>query len=85
MYPAIVLTTVNAPHRKKLDAPALARCLTDQAAAREAPGQMSSFFGEVPPKLQKAFADAFDISETELMAAAKAFAEFSGETYPMSA
>ena len=85
MFPASVLTTVNAPYSKKLDAQALAYCLTHPAAAKAAPGQMSAFFGEVTPELQKAFAGAFDISEAELAIAAKTFAEYSGEYYPFAA
>jgi NADH:ubiquinone oxidoreductase subunit H len=46
---------------------------------------MSAFFGEVTPELQKAFATAFDISEAELSIAAKMFAEYSGESYPLAA
>ena len=80
-----VLTTVNAPYSKKLDALELAYCLTHPEAAKAAPGQMSAFFGEVPPDLQKAFASEFHISETALIAAAKTFAEYSGESYPLAA
>jgi hypothetical protein len=83
--PASVLTTVNAPYSKQLDAQALAHCLKNPEAAKAAPGQMSAFFGEVAPQLQKAFADAFHISEAELAAAARTFAEFSGESYPLAA
>lgn len=85
MFPASVLTTVNAPYSKKLNADELAFCLTHPAAAKAAPGQMSAFFGEVAPELQKAFADAFNISDEELAVAAKKFAEFSGESYPLAA
>ena len=85
MFPASVLTTVNAPYSKKLDALALAFCLTHPAAAKDAPGQMSAFFGEVEPALQIAFASAFNIGKEELAIAAKAFAEFSGEAYPLAA
>jgi hypothetical protein len=81
----LVLTTVNAPHSEQLDAQTLAHCLTDQAAARAKPGHMSSFFGEVEPSLQLLFAEAFDISQEALVAAAKAFAEYSGESYPLAA
>jgi hypothetical protein len=84
MFPASVLTTVNAAYSKKLDAQALAYCLTDPAAAKAAPGQMSAFFGEVTPELQKAFAGAFGISEPELAIAAKTFAEYSREFYPLA-
>jgi hypothetical protein len=82
---AVVLTTVNAPYSKQLDAHALAHCLTDQTAAKAAPGHMSSFFGEVDPKLQLEFAHLFHISDAELAASAKAFAEFTGASYPLAA
>jgi hypothetical protein len=82
---ALVLATVNAPYSNSLDASQLAYCLRDQAAARAAPGHMSSFFGEVEPELQVSFAEMFDISTPELVAAAKAFAAYSGESYPLAA
>lgn len=84
-FPASVLTTVNAPYNKMLDGQTLAYCLTHPMAAKTWPGQMSAFFGEVAPDLQKAFASAFGISEAELAIAAKTFAEYSGETYPLAA
>lgn len=71
MFPASVLTTVNAPYSKKLGAQTLAYCLTHPRAAKAWPGQMSAFFGEVTPELQKAFAGAFGLSE--------------GESYPLAA
>ncbi len=80
-----VLTTVNAPYGRKLDAQALAYCLTHPDAAKGAPGQMSTFFGEVSPELQKTFARIFNISEATLIAAAKAFAEYSSKPYPLAA
>lgn len=83
MFPASVLTTVNAPHRKKLDAHDLAYCLAHPEAAKAAPGHMSVFFGEIAPQLRKAFARAFQISDAELSTAARRFAEYSGETYPL--
>jgi hypothetical protein len=84
MSPALVLATVNAPYSKQLSAQELAHCLMDQAAAQAAPGHMSSFFGEVDPALQAAFASLFGIGEQQLMHAVKAFAAFSGESYPLS-
>jgi hypothetical protein len=81
----LVLTTVNAPHSEQLDAQTLAHCLLDQTAAKAKPGHMSSFFGEVDPALQAAFAQSFDIPHVALVAAAKAFAEYSGESYPLAA
>lgn len=80
-----ILTTVNAPYRQKLDAQALAHCLTHPEAAEAAPGHMSVFFGEVSPDLQRAFAREFRISEVTLIAAAKAFGKYSGESYPLAA
>jgi len=62
----------------------LADCLKNPIAAEAAAGQMSVFFGDVSPKLQKVFAGAFQISELELAVAAKTFAAFSGETYPLA-
>jgi len=80
----LVLATVNAPYREQLDAQCLAKCLCDHAAAKAKPGQVSSFFGEVAPELQIAFARLFGISHAELAAAAKAFAIYSGESYPLA-
>lgn len=79
-----VLTTVNAPYTKKLDASALVYCLTHPEAAQAAPGHMSAFFGEVSPDLQKVFASEFHVSEATLIAAAKTFGEYSGELYPLA-
>ena len=81
----LVLTTVNAPYSEQLDAQTLAHCLIDQTAAKSKPGHMSSFFGEVDPELQVAFAESFNISRTDLVTAAKAFADYSGESYPLAA
>ena len=80
-----ILSTVNAPYSKQLDAQELAHCLLDHHAAKAMPGHMSSFFGEVKPALQMHFASEFNIAESELVAAAKAFAMYSGESYPLAA
>jgi hypothetical protein len=85
MSPALVLTTVNAPYSVPLDASGLAHCLLDQAAAQAIPGHMSSFFGEVSPALQIDFAQQFNVNHAQLVAAAKAFAAYSGESYPLAA
>jgi len=85
MSPDLVLTTVNAPFSQKLDALELVHCLLDPAAAKALPGHMSSFFGEVTPALQIAFANMFNVTEPQLSAAAKAFAAYSGESYPLAA
>jgi hypothetical protein len=83
--PVLVLTTVNAPYSKQLSAQELAHCLLDHEAAKSVPGHMSSFFGDVKPELQFAFAESFGISHSQLTAAAKAFSEYSGEIYPLAA
>jgi len=83
--PALVLTTVNAPYSTQLDAEQLAHCLIDPEAAKAVPGHMSSFFGEVKPELQVAFAALFNITHAQLVAAAKAFSHYSGEPYPLAA
>jgi hypothetical protein len=54
MFPASVLTTVNAPYSKMLDAQTLAYCLTHPMAAKTWPGQMSAFLEEVAPDLHLA-------------------------------
>lgn len=83
--PLVVLTTVNAPYSTQLSAQQLAHCLLDHEAAKAVPGHMSSFFGDVKPELQSAFAEHFGISHSELTAAAKAFSNYSGEHYPLAA
>ncbi|QQN64462.1 hypothetical protein JIR23_01135 [Bradyrhizobium diazoefficiens] len=83
--PILVLTTVNAPYSKKLDAHELVHCLLDPSAAKAACGPMSSFFGDVEPELQVAFAEMYGINRDQLVAAAKTFAEFSGQSYPLAA
>lgn len=85
MSTALVLTTVNAPFSQKLDAMEIVHCLLNPAAAKAMPGHMSSFFGEVKPASQLGFASMYNISETQLAAAAKAFATYSGESYPLAA
>jgi hypothetical protein len=85
MSPVLVLTTVNAPCAEKLTALELAHCLLDPVAAKAVPGHMSSFFGEVKPALQIGFANMFNITESQLSAAAKTFAMYSGESYPLAA
>ncbi|WP_439401837.1 hypothetical protein ACNJYA_00635 [Bradyrhizobium sp. DASA03068] len=83
--PILVLTTVNAAYSKKLDAQELAHCLLDPSLAEAACGPMSSFFGDVRPELQIAFAEMHGISHDQLVAAAKAFAEFSEQSFPLAA
>lgn len=83
--PAIVLATVNAPYSARLSAGELAYYLRNPAAAMEAaPGHMSSFFGDVLPEYQLAFAEQFGVQRSALVAAANAFAAYSGESYPLA-
>ena len=82
---ASVLTTVNAPYGKKLDGQALAYCLADTSLSSANLGHMSSFFSEVPIEDQKAFARQFGISEIALVSAARAFADYSGQSCPLAA
>jgi hypothetical protein len=85
---ATVLATVNAPYRVKLDAQGLVNCLLDPTMAVATPGHMSSFFGDVDPDLQVAFADLFGMTEEQLKAAAKAFELYAGypaKSYPLAA
>lgn len=83
--PALVLTTVNAPYNSYLDADGLAKCLMNEVEAKAMPAHMSSFFGEVQPELQQAFAELYGISSSQLVSAAKSFANYSGELYPLAA
>jgi hypothetical protein len=85
MSPAVVLATVNAPYSEQLDAQTLAYCLVHESAAKAKPGHISSFFGEVKPAHQLDFAHQFGITDSELAAAAKAFAAYTGEFYPLAA
>jgi hypothetical protein len=82
---ATVLATVNAPYSQKLDAQGLAYCLLHPAEAKAKPGHMSSFFGEVKPALQIDFAHQYGITDAEVKAAAKTFAAYSHESYPLAA
>jgi hypothetical protein len=85
MVSALVLATVNAPHSKQLSAQQLAHCLLDPVEAKAVPGHMSVFFGEVKPHLQVDFAHQFNITYEQLVAAAKTFAAYSGQSYPLAA
>ncbi len=84
MSPALVLATVNALHSKQLSAEELVACLLDKTAAKAVPGHMSAFFGEVEPDLQVEFAQQFNVTKEALVAAAKDFAAYSGESYPLA-
>ena len=80
-----VLTTVNAPYSEQLDGAQLAYCLSDIELAKDFPGQVSSFLGEVPLAQQAGFAAEFGIELEALKAFASDFASWSGETYKLAA
>jgi hypothetical protein len=83
-----VLATVNAPYSEKLYAQGLASCLLDPVVAKTKPGHVSSFFGEVDPTLQVAFAHLFGMTDAQVKAAARAFALYAGypaKSYPLAA
>ena len=82
---ATVLTTVNAPYSEQLDGVALAYCLSDLTAAKQHPGQVSSFLGEVPLAHQLEFAAAYHIPVEGLKILAVHFAAWSGESYQLAA
>jgi hypothetical protein len=82
---ATVLGTVNAPYGRKLAAAELAFYLSHTDEAKTVPGHMSSFFADVTPQLQAAFAVSVGIPLPELVEAARAFSVYSGETYPLAA
>jgi hypothetical protein len=82
---APIMTTVNAPYSEKLDGATLAYCLSDIDAAKQYPGQVSSFLGEVAPTQQVEFAAAYHIPVDDLKAFAGDFAAWSGESYPFAA
>jgi len=82
---ASVLTTVNAPYSEQLDGATLAYCLSDIDVAKQHPGQVSSFLGEVAPAQQIEFAAAYHIPVDDLKAFAGDFSAWSGESYPLAA
>jgi len=72
------MTTVSAPYSKKLSAQELVYYLRNPQAAKDLPGHMSSFFGDVKPAFQYEFAAMFGIPSAELVEVARAFSEYSG-------
>ncbi|MFC3320453.1 hypothetical protein [Mesorhizobium cantuariense] len=80
---ASVLTTVNAPYSVQLDYAGLAYCLADLELAKQHPGHISAFLGEVPLALQVELAVVHHIPVPDLKAFAAAF--WSGESYPLAA
>ncbi len=80
-----VLTTVNAPYSEQLDGAMLAHCLSDIDLAKQHPGQVSAFLGEVPLAQQVEFAAAYHIPVAALKAFAANFSAWSGESYQLAA
>jgi hypothetical protein len=80
-----VLTKVNAPYSDQLDGAALAHCLSDIDLAKQHPGHVSAFLGEVPLAQQVEFAIAHQIAIDDLKAFAAKFSAWSGESYPLAA
>ncbi|NEJ64887.1 hypothetical protein [Rhizobium ruizarguesonis] len=82
---SLVLSTVNAPYSKKLDAMTLANYILEPAKSKTAAGPMSSFFYEVSPDLQFAFAETHGISIEALKVAAVFFDAWSGQKSVLAA
>ena len=77
----LVLATVNAPYRVKLDVHGLIDCLNDPVKMRAAAGPMSSFFYDVHVDLQRGFAEAHGIPDRVLKSAASLFDSWSGQRW----
>jgi hypothetical protein len=82
---AIALSKINAPFRAHLSADDVAACIRSVEMAHKRPGHMASFFGELSPEIQMAFADTMGIERQALVAAARAFSKWSGEHYEIAA
>jgi len=80
-----VPTTVNAPYSDQLGDAMLAHCLADIELAKQHPGHVSAFLGEVPLAQQVEFANAHHIAVNDLKAFAAEFSAWSGESYPLAA
>ena len=72
---SMLLTTVNAPYRTRMDGSQLAAALS---AGDVSLGQVNSFFMETSVKDQKAFAKLHGVPGRVLVASAKSFASWSG-------
>lgn len=73
---SLLLTTVNAPYRTRMDGRQLAAALT---AGDVSLGQVNSFFMETAVKDQKAFAKLYGVPECVMVATAEALANWSGQ------
>lgn len=77
-----VLTTVNAPYRTYLDAKGLVTSIVD---GQVSVAQVGSFFTEIAPETQRAFATQHGVSEAALVRTASAFQSYSGQDVALAA
>lgn len=75
---ALVLCTINAPYRSRIDAATLAACIRSHDAARKHAGPMSSFFLEVSEQLRIEFAESRGIPKADLDEATRLFKNWAG-------
>jgi hypothetical protein len=81
----LVLSKINAPHAEQISAEELCGCFFDLQKSKAWAGHVSSFFAEINPETQIAFAAQNGIEKPALVSAAKAFAAWSGEHYEIAA
>jgi len=74
----LVLGTVNAPWKRRLDALQLAHAVVTNQTEDYLP-QLATFFGEVSPRLVVSFADQHQISRENLTHAYRSVAALTGE------
>lgn len=78
-----VLTKVNAPYARPIDATELALCAADFDRARAHIGPVFSFFTEVPAGDQKAFLEAFDVDSAHAREVARRLSALLGQELPL--
>lgn len=74
----MILTTINAPYRTKIDADTLAACIRDHDLAKLHAGPISGFFMEIPETKRRAFAMSRGISDQDLQQATELFMNWTG-------
>jgi hypothetical protein len=80
----IVLSKINAPHAEMMTAAELCACFFDIQKSKAWAGHVSSFYSEISPDLQVAFAAQNGIDKPALVSAAKEFAAWSGQSYEIA-
>jgi hypothetical protein len=80
----IVLSKINVPHAKMLSAEELCACFFDFEKSKTWAGHVSSFYSEISPDLQVAFAAQNGVDKPALVSAAKQFAAWSGQSYEIA-